>query len=139
MKRVALLVAIAATVCTPVHAERSPAEGSKLAQEAVKQLKDLQDYVLEGNGLAGAGPSIYYKKFENPLQASLNKWPTVMQPEANTWDDYMYCRDALMALMAVGMSQNSGTFKTGGKRKIAEYQHLTGKCEAASKLTSDQL
>ena len=117
------------------HAERSPEEGKKMAQAAVQQLKQLEPLVLEGGGLTGAPATTYYRKFLNPLQDSVNKWPVLGDKENSTWGDYLYCRDALLDLQVIGMGQENSTLVGDSlKRKIADYKRIRGKCQAASKL-----
>lgn len=135
-----LLVVAAMLAMGAAHAERSPAEGQKLAQEAVKVLKTLDPQVLKGEGMAGAPFVQFTRDFQRPLYESSNKWPVMGDKEATTWGDYLYCRDALLDLQTLGMGQQNGSLKGESlKRKVAGYKRIKGKCEAASRLTPDKL
>ena len=135
-----LVVFLAALTTGVAHAERSPNEGQKLAKAAVQQLQQLEPLVLEGQGLSGAPAATYYRTFLNPLQQSVDTWPTLGDKEFNTWGDYMYCRDALLALQVIGMGQNNSTLKgDNAKRKVTDYQRIKGKCQTASRLSPDQV
>lgn len=122
------------------YAERSPMDGKKLAQAAVQQLKQLEPLVLEGRGLADVSTSIYYRTFLNPIVEILNRWPVMGDEEFHTWGDYLYCRDALLALQTMGMGQSTSALSGENlKRKVSDYQRIKGKCQTASRLSPDQI
>lgn len=121
------------------HAERPPLQGKKLAGETVKILGQLDPLVLSGAGLSSAGPTVYYRSFLNPLQAALDKWPTSFDPEARTWGDYLYCRDALSMLQTIGMGQENGSGNSHYAKRVSEYKRILGKCRSASKLSPEQV
>jgi len=123
-----------------VQAQRSPEEGKRLAQAAVLQLKQLEPLVLEGRGLAGAPSATYFRTFLNPLEDSVRKWPVLGDKENSTWGDYLYCRDALLGLQTIGMGQENSTLSGDNlKRRIADYKLVKGKCQAASRLSPEQV
>lgn len=129
------VVALALTIVTTVaNAERTPAEGKKLAGETVQLLQQLEPLAITGSGLQ---TTTYYKSFLKPLQAKIEKWPTLMDPEMRTWGDYLYCADAARALQTIGMTRNSGAI--GDNKRIADYKSIRNKCMTASKLSPDEV
>lgn len=131
MRTCFLLVTL--VLATTAHAERPLQEGKKLAKEAVRQIYDLQPFILEGNGLSGTQQTIYYRKFQNPLQASIKQWPEFGAKENSTWGDYLYCRDALNSLLIIGMGQHSGTNGKYEQKRIDVFKKERGQCEEASR------
>lgn len=127
MKKIAVLLGLVFASASIAAADTVPAQARSLASTTFAQIKELEHYALEGDGLRDADAMTYYRKFVNPLQATIDKYPSVTDPANRSWGDAVFCKDAAQALMLLGMGQNA---KTNNESKaLPWFQRQRKNCE----------